>query len=270
MSLTRLAMRLAAARAVRNKTLAADRVFDSAVDPIDQTIAETRQPIVVVTTDEHELAVTGRDLGSGDHQCDLVIEIAIASRVEVPADDGQGGQITIAIPHTDEGMELTLDMMEHQIVAALTRDDGAWSGIWQRLVPRISRRLSRRGASSENGVRFAARQMILTCDLVDTPAPGAPVSVTSAWGAVLAAMEADQDLAAIAGLLRAEIEGEPMADWRRVAAMLGVPLGVVDQMGIGPILDLGDDPQAFTGVVLNEEGGVTTTLDEALADDQGV
>lgn len=270
MSLTRLAMRLAAARAVRNKTLAADRVFDSAVDPIDQTIAEARQPIVVVTTDEHELSVNGRDLGSGNHQCDLVIEIAIAARVEVPADDGQGGQITIAIPHTDEGMELTLDMMEHQIVSALTRDDGGWSLVWQKLVPRVTRRLSRRGASSENGVRFAARQMVLTCDLVDTPAPGAPVAATSAWGAALAAMEADTDLAAIAGLLRAEIEGEPMDDWRRAAAVLGVPIEVVDQLGYGPILDLDDDPQLFTGVVLDEEGDQTTTLDETLADDQGV
>ena len=119
MSLTRLAMRVAAARALNGRTLAGPRVFDSAVDPIDQTIAEQRQPLIVLTTDEHELDVTGRDLDSGNHQCDLVIEVAIAARVEVPASDGQGGQITIAIPHTDEGMELTLDLMEHQIVTAL-------------------------------------------------------------------------------------------------------------------------------------------------------
>ena len=62
MSLTRLAMRLAAARALLDSTLAGDRVFDSAVDPIDQTIAEPRQPILVLTTDEHELAVTGETL----------------------------------------------------------------------------------------------------------------------------------------------------------------------------------------------------------------
>jgi len=146
MSLTRLAMRLAAARALRDRTLAGARVFDSAVDPIDQTIAETRQPLLVLTTDEHALDVTGRDLSSGAHRCDLVIEIAIASRVEVPASDGDGGQISIAIPHTDEGMELTLDIMEHQVTRALTRDDTAWSRAWMKLVPRITRRLSRRGA----------------------------------------------------------------------------------------------------------------------------
>ncbi|WP_223428845.1 hypothetical protein [Tateyamaria pelophila] len=47
MSLTRLVMRLSAARALRDRTLAGARVFDSAVDPIDQTIAETRQPLIV-------------------------------------------------------------------------------------------------------------------------------------------------------------------------------------------------------------------------------
>ena len=149
MSLTRLVMRLAAARALRDRTLAGPRVFDSAVDPIDQTIAETRQPLIVLTTDEHELDVTGRDLSSGPHRCDLVIEIAIASRVEVPASDGDGGQISIAIPHTDEGMELTLDIMEHQVTRALTRDDTSWSRAWMKLVPRVTQRLSRRGASAE-------------------------------------------------------------------------------------------------------------------------
>jgi len=248
MSLTRLVMRLAAARALRDRTLAGARVFDSAVDPIDQTIAETRQPLIVLTTDEHELEVTGRDLGSGNHRCELVIEIAIASRVEVPASDGDGGQITIAIPHTDEGMELTLDIMEHQVVRALNRDDNAWSRVWMMLVPRITRSLSRRGASAENGVRFAARQLVLTCDLVDTPVAGGTIALNSAWDEVLSLMEADPDLASIAGLLRTETEGTPLADWRRAAEALGVPLEVANQIGIGPVADLDADPQPLADI----------------------
>jgi len=248
MSLTRLAMRLAAARALRDRTLAGARVFDSAVDPIDQTIAETRQPLLVLTTDEHGLDVTGRDLNSGAHRCDLVIEIAIASRVEVPASDGDGGQISIAIPHTDEGMELTLDIMEHQVTRALTRDDTAWSRTWMKLVPRITRRLSRRGASSENGVRFAARQLVLTCDLVDTPLAGGSIASNSAWGDVLVLMEADPILVNIASLLRAEMDGTPLADWRRAAETLGVPLEVVNQIGIGPVEDLDADPQPLADI----------------------
>ncbi|MBB06602.1 MAG: hypothetical protein CML03_14015 [Pseudooceanicola sp.] len=248
MSLTRLVMRLAAARALRDRTLAGPRVFDSAVDPIDQTIAENRQPLLVLTTDEHALDVTGRDLGSGAHRCDLVIEIAIASRVELPASDGDGGQISIAIPHTDEGMELTLDIMEHQVTRALTRNDNAWSRVWMKLVPRVTRRLSRRGASSENGVRFAARQLVLTSDLVDTPVSGDTIAPNSAWGEALALMEADPILANIANLLRTELDGSALTDWRRAAEALGLPLEVANHIGIGPIADLDADPQPLSDV----------------------
>jgi len=269
MSLSRLAMRLAASRALLDRTLAGARVFDSAVDPIDQTIAETRQPIIVLTTDEHEVEVTGRALGSGNTRCELVIEMAIAARVEVPARDGQGEQITIAIPHTDEGMELTLDIMEHQVLSALNRDDNAWSRVWMKLVPRITRRLSRRGASAENGVRFAARQLVLACDLVDEPVPGGPMGAGTAWGDVLAAMDADEVLAPIAGMLRAEIAGNPLTEWERSAQILGVPLEVLDQIGILPVLDEDGNPVPIAAVVLDEEGDRETVLDEEMAQAEG-
>lgn len=264
MSLTRLVMRLAAARALRDRTLAGARVFDSAVDPIDQTIAENRQPLLVLTTDEHEADVTGRDLAGDAQRCDLVIELAIAARVEVPARDGQGGQITIAIPHTDEGMELTLDMMEHQVLTALTRDDNSWTRAWLKLVPRVTRRLSRRGASSENGVRFAARQLVLTCDLVDTPAVGEDIPAGTAWGEVLALMEADQTLAPIAAMLREQIEGETVPDWARNAQMLGVPLEVMDQLGVLPTLDDQGVPMALDAVIFDEEGDRVTVIDASM------
>lgn len=265
MSLTRLVMRLAAARALRERTLAGARVFDSAVDPIDQTIAENRQPLLVLTTDEHEADITGRDLSGDAQRCDLVIELAIAARVEVPARDGQGGQITIAIPHTDEGMELTLDMMEHQVLGALTRDENAWARAWMKLVPRVTRQLSRRGASSENGVRFAARQLVLTCDLVDTPTVGADIPSGTAWGEVLALMAADQTLAPIAAMLREQIEGETVPDWTRTAQMLGVPMEVMDQLGVLPTLDDSGDPVTMDAVIFDEEGERITVIDASMA-----
>jgi hypothetical protein len=240
MSLARLAMRIAAARALRGATLAEDRVYDSAIAPIDQTIAEERQPILIVTTDDHEMAVTGRDLFHGNVSCDLVIEAAIAARVELPSDDG--GESIITIPHTDEGMELALDLMEHQVMAALIRECSDWSRVWMKLVPRISRRLSRRGASVEKGVRFAARQIVLTCDLIEVPSDGAVVAEGTAWADLLAVMETDPDLGPIAQMLSAEIEGTPLADWRRAANMLGIHLETADAVGLGPVLDLSNDP----------------------------
>jgi len=243
MSLARLAMRIAAARALRGATLAENRVFDSAIAPIDQTIAEERQPILIVTTDDHEMEVTGRDLFHGEISCELVIEAAIAARVELPA--GDDAEAMIAIPHTDEGMELALDLMEHQVMGALTRERSDWSRVWMKLVPRISRRLSRRGASVEKGVRFAARQIVLTCDLIEAPGDGASIAVGTAWADLLAVMESDADLAPIAQMLRSEIEGAPLADWRRAANMLGIHLTTADAIGLGPLSDLTGDPQSF-------------------------
>ena len=112
-----------------------------------------------------------------------------------------------------------------------------------KLVPRLSRRLSRRGASVEKGVRFAARQIVLTCDLIEAPNDGAAVAEGTAWADLLGVMEVDPDLAPIARMLRAEIEGSPLADWRRAANMLGIDLETADAIGLGPVLNLTQDPQ---------------------------
>jgi len=253
MSLARLAMRIAAARALLGATLAEARVYDSAIAPIDQTIAEERQPILIVTTDDHELEVTGRDLFHGNVSCDLVIEAAIAARVEVA-----GEESVITIPHTDEGMELALDLMEHQVMAALTRERSDWSRVWMMLVPRISRRLSRRGASVEKGVRFAARQIVLTCDLIEAPTDGAAIRQGTAWADLLGVMEGDTDLAPIAQMLRSEIEGSPLADWRRAANMQGIHLESGDAIGLGPFLDLSEDPEVLV------EAGITAVADPVI------
>ena len=264
MSLSRLAMRLAAARALTGRTLAGARVFDSAVDPIDQAIAETRQPMIVLTTDEHEVEITGRALGSGNNRCELVIEMAIAARVEVPARDGQGGQITIAIPHTDEGMELTLDMMEHQVLSVLNRDDNLWSRVWMKMVPRVTRRLSRRGASADNGIRFAARQLVLACDLIDEPVAGYAQQAGTAWHDLLAAMTADGVTSPIAAMLRAMIVDEPLPEWQAVAQILGNPLSVLDQLGDLPVLDEEGNPVTAEAVTILQEGGQEVTLEDTM------
>lgn len=261
MSLSRLAMRIAAARAVRGATLAENRVFDSAIDPIDMTIAENRAPILIVMTDEHEGVTTGRDLFQTDASCELVFEAAIASRVEIE------GEVSLTIPHTDEGMELVLDLIEHQVMAALTRERTPWSRIWMKLVPRVKRRLSRRGASAENGLRFAARQIVLSCDLIEAPTDGAPVEAGSTWADVLDVMEEDEVLAPIADLLRATIEGEPVAEWQRAANMLAIHKTTANALGIGPLLDTEGDPALVEELVL--VGDINTTASDADATAQG-
>jgi hypothetical protein len=75
-------------------------------------------------------------------------------------------------------------------------------------------------------------------------------------------MEGDTDLAPIAGMLRSEIEGQPLADWRRAANMLAIHLEAADAIGLGPLLDLSEDPQMF------EEGEVAGSLEPVVVNHQ--
>jgi hypothetical protein len=130
------------------------------------------------------------------------------------------------------------------------------------LVPRVHQRLSRRGASSENGVRFAARQLVLTCDLIDAPAPDAALPATGAWSKVLTLMEADAAMAGIASLIRAEVEGTLVPEWRRAAHALGVPLEVSDSLGLGAgDAPLVDPVEFIMGAISTGAGVVTVTED---------
>lgn len=251
MSITRTLLRVATVHALMDQTLAQDAVFDSIIDPLDARISsDGKRPVIVVYTDDH-----GGDLiGKGDYlqgdQLDLVIEIVVAGRVEVRLEDEDGEQphYHLSIPNTDAGLEFTLDLIEAQAVQALTAGSSAWAEEWRILAPKIHQSASRRGASSENGTRFAARHLTLTCDLLIDPDRGAPLPDDSVWYRTLSLMAEDPATASMAKILLAELEGKAKADWRRVAARLGVNLSTVEAIGLGPVG--ADDP------VLFEEGEV--------------
>jgi hypothetical protein len=137
-----------------------------------------------------------------------------------------------------------------------------------KLVPRVKRRLSRRGASAEGGVRFAARQIVLTCDLIEAPADGAVLAAGSAWADVLAVMEEDEALEPIADLLRLTIEGAAVAEWKRAANMLGIHKSTAAAIGLGPVLGEGGDPAGVEGMAVT--GGISATLDDEAVAEQGV
>lgn len=235
MSLARFAIRLCAARALRGATLAEDRVFDSAIEPLDQQAKAGRQPFLVVFTGDHRLTIEGRDLTGGEGEVELVLEAAIASRVELPGTDGTT-QVSIVVPNTDEGMEITLDMLEYQAIAAISTGRNVWADLWRRLVLRIVERHSRRGASSDEGVRFAARQISLMCETVADPIPGQPVDPGTVWGDFLAAMDADPVLAPIGKIVRYQIE-VTRPDWQVAADMLGISDTTADQIALVPLVD---------------------------------
>lgn len=196
MSLSRLALRVATVKALTNATMAGPRVFDSAVDPIDLQVKDNRLPFITVLTEEHDREITGRDLRMGPDTCELVIEVAVASKVEVDT----GDLTEIVIPHTDAGMEIALDVLGHEIIETLQASPALWARRWRAFVLRVTKIVSRRGAGSGEGVRFAARQITFSLDLLADPIKGE--TLPEIWEDMLATMEGDPDLNGASVILR--------------------------------------------------------------------
>jgi hypothetical protein len=233
MGLVRFAVRQCAARALRDATLAENRVFLSVIDPLDTRVKETRAPMLIVNTDDHKSEAEGRDLSGGDQSLDLVIEATIAAKVVTNGRDGEGDTVEVTIIEADSGMDLTLDVIEHQVMRAF-QTSGVWPDLFRRLVPRMTNRLSRRGADA-SGTRWAARQITITCDTLAEPVGGESLAAGTVWADLLAAMEADIALAPIAPLIRGVIDGDAR-EWRRGAAMLGIGEDVAEVIGIAPMV----------------------------------
>lgn len=248
MSIPRIALRLATRKALIGATYAGPRVFDSAITEIDLTVMETRKPLIIVTTDDEEGAVEAREITSADSQIDLVIEVAVAALVKTDA-----GGTELTIPDTDEGLEITVDLMCRQAIRALQSGTGEWADLWRSLVVNVTRITQRRGADARQGVRFAARQIVLTLQTINDPL-AAPLNADP-LGRFLTMAEADAEIAPIAALLRAEI-GTPGPAWRLAAGTLGLDRIEADGIGVAPADDTEDGaPSLMLAGELGEGSG---------------
>jgi hypothetical protein len=249
MGLIRFAIRQCAARAILGQTLAEGRVFQSVIDPISSKITSERAPVVIVNTDDHGQDGEGRDITGGEVSLDLVFEAAIAAKVLTTGQNDDGDIVQVSILEADAGLDLTLDMIEHQITRALL-GPGEWADLFRRFVPVVRRRISRRGADAA-GTRWAARQIVITCDTLGEPV-GSEIPTAGVWADFLAAMDADEHLVHIAPLIRATLAGGA-ADWQRSAAMLGIGHDVAESLGFSPaVLDGDGSPVLIEEVSLTE------------------
>lgn len=251
MSLIRFAVRQCAARAIAGATLAEGRVFMSVIDPISAKLTEERAPVITVNTDDHKQAGDGRDLTGGEAHLDLVFEAAIAARVQTVGTDGSGAEVAVTIIEADAGLDLTLDLIEHQIVRALL-GPSPWADLFRCFAPVIHERHSRRGADA-SGTRWAARQLVIRCDTLAEPVGAEDIAPGTVWGDFIASMDADASLAPIAPLIRATLAGDAR-DWVRGAAMMGLSPDQMADIGPGPlVLDDGGQPIALDGFDLEED-----------------
>jgi hypothetical protein len=234
MSLTALAVRFATIRALKGRTFAEDRVFDSKINPVNLVARNESKPVIIVTTDDDNIDITGKSLRAGNHKLELVIEIAVTQKIEVEVENGDKTEV-ITIPASDAGREATVGLIGWQIAKALSADGGNWGNIWRTLVTNVHSISSRRGADEENGVRYAARQYIYSLDHIDEPTPGETPCEGGAWEKILTAMKGDADYAGVAKLIEAEITGGDYMPWEIARGHLGIADDVAEIIGTNPI-----------------------------------
>jgi hypothetical protein len=248
MSLVGLALRIVTAKALAGKTFAGERVYDSQIAPLD-ALENGAAPLIVIYTDDEEDAISGGDLFAPDRSLALMIHTAVATQVAAKA-----GSLSVEIPHTDEGLEATLDLMRFDIIAALQSGEDVWCDLWRRLVVNKKTMSVRRGASARKGLRFAARELVLIVDTVGEPSPGINRDL---WDDVDAALRSDADLIGVADLIASRVRiGASWLDWRQTAAVLGLSRLSSSALGIAPI----DEPSA-EDVFLNSDGSRLLTSD---------
>ncbi len=264
-----MALRMAARRLVEGATLAGDRVFDSAIAPLDEMIAGDPAPAIVISTEDEKFNVAGRDVIGTGGTIELVFEVVVASYVQqtIMVAGEEQTALDVVIPATDAGFEVSLSLISRQIMRALTYKGPApsvWFDVFKRLAPSIKSIASRRGAGGKDSTKFAARQIIITVDAVAEPDFGVEPEPGTSIAAFLEAVEADGELRQMAPMLRAVIVGDDIPTWRRSASELG--LLDVEAAGLGtmPAIIPPEEPSPVTSIEVAGLGGV----DEATASEQ--
>lgn len=248
MSLVAYAVRTCLWRALRGKTYAEDRVHDSSLSAIGTLVHSDPKPLLIVSTDDDSGAFEGARLSAAARKLDIVIEIVVGSAVEIGP-----GEVRMQVPATDEGFEQSLDFLTRQIFRVIQVDDSPFAEIFRGLACGDKRFTSIRGGDTTP--RYAARQIIITCDTVNEPAFGEPPQ--GVWADLVAAMAADEMLEPFAAVLEAEIIGEAVPEWRRLQAAMGWTRGVQRAVGLGPEIP-GEAPAPFTEATIEAGPGAIT------------
>ena len=172
MSLLRAIIRATAVAALREQTWAQERVADSSMTPIAQAVyGGPAKPYIVVYTDRDDISpvVAKAEMYNGQTRLlQLTLEIGVASAVRDPS-----GKLNMQIAATDEGMELACDITSHQALAALIGNpQSQWGDLFKQMARKVHRVLQVRGGQSAQGVKYAARRIVLVMSTIFDAEPG--------------------------------------------------------------------------------------------------
>lgn len=218
--------------ALTGKTLAGKEVRSSLLVPINEANGDP-VPVIAVFTDTMKTQrsdIRGRDILGADAVVTLALEVACIGLATTQT--GEGPEVSTYIPETDEGMEMTIDIIMRQAVAHLQTSSDPLPDLWRQLVTRVSGLSWERGAGIDKSVKFAARRLEIDCELLSEPTPGE--ALTGFWDVALAAL-ATAGHTNLANTIRTITAGEPLPEWRRWQAELGLTNDGMRSTGVAPI-----------------------------------
>lgn len=246
MSLVALAIRTCTFLSLYRKTMAGDRVYESAITPIDEQVKDIPEPFITVAVDETSGSTDfAKSFLDATDSLVLVVDFAIGQRVTVDGMDGATASV-VQIPFTDPGLEWSLDIMATQIRSRLAIDP-VWSDLWKRFVLKTNRVMGLRAANAE-GTRFASRQMLIDVQPIADPVFGAAPEPGSVMADFLAALRAipsdpvfgaDPELTVYGGLAdaieAAMLSPDSLEPWQIIAGQLGIASQTAVAIGVGPM-----------------------------------
>lgn len=254
--MVRTVLRLCAVQALLETiTLAQDRVYDSTNKPLLDVLKLDAKsvPFISVYTDNDNLVRGTIEHGiySATHETQIVLEMGMASAVLA-----QGKYKTIRVPHTDDAMEMTLDFLQAQALAAIVGDPRSeWAEIIRTSISGVTGLLSSRSGRSDQGAQWAARRVILTVDTIAEPRPGGELSASIQRFIALAKERAPEGTLAGALLLETYLSmypfGDQQASWERAQSALGLTRRGLRGIGIAPLTET---PEGFATPFATEEG----------------
>jgi len=267
MSVIRMLTRLTTVAALRGRTWADERVFDSDNTPLAQALAlnAAAKPYIVVYSDSDARSdLDTTDLYVATRELSLVLEIGVASKVS-----GDTGDVKLNIPQTDEGMEIALDMVENQAIAALFGDpQSEWAELLKHFIIKVMRISGQRGASADRDRRWAARQLAIVCDVTSDIPPGVEIKPNHPINRFIGVAERHPEahMEHAAEICAALVSQEEAPEWERIQATLGTRRQGLQAIGLAPLPGDLPDMVSLYGDDLTDKKGEAPILREISAD----
>lgn len=227
MSLMRIALRVSAVEALRNKTFAETNVLDSEIGAIDIATdgnidSNRTSPFISVYTAE----ASGVDKNGinflGPMKMDLVFDAAVSAQMFERGDDGEMVLGTMPVtPNSDAAYEISLDVLQYQISAALGDVENPWAEIVRKILSGNIEAIEVTVGRSSKNQRLAARQIRVTATLCAEPVNLGCLSDQHPFNLFLAQLDAgdacdearDEDFKNLATALRDVLSASHM-DWK--------------------------------------------------------